>query len=179
MVSERSYYQLMDEFKRFPKKVLNIGRSPKEHFLVETKRGEKMNKISERLRVLRVDNGKTKEELAIYLGITVAAYSRYETGTRLPDIDSLIKLAIFYNVTLDSLLGRDDIEMPVFEREQVVSYKDLVELGMNGKLAHGIISEIDKSKPFEERIRSSLEDKTKYVTKEEVREYLKKVYDMI
>lgn len=170
---------MMDEFKRLPKKVLNIGRSPKEHImLVETKRGEKMNKISERLRVLRVDNGKTKEELAIYLGITVAAYSRYETGTRLPDIDSLIKLAIFFNVTLDYLLGRDDIEMPVFERENVLSYRELIELGMNGKLAHGIVKQIDSLKPFEERIRRSIDDKTKYVTKKEVKSFLQSLLEL-
>ncbi|WP_099832354.1 helix-turn-helix domain-containing protein [Streptococcus suis] len=138
-----------------------------------------MVKIGERLRSLRIDNSKSKQELSIYLDITESSYNRYEQGTRQPDIESLIKLAIFYNVSLDYLLGRDDIEMPVFEREKVLSYKDLVDLGLNGKFAHGIISEIDKSKPFEKRIRSSLDDKTKYVTKEEVRAYLEKVYDMI
>ncbi|HEM3658008.1 TPA: helix-turn-helix transcriptional regulator [Streptococcus suis] len=108
--------------------------------------------LGTRLQTLRIDNGKNKEELSIYLNMTVDAYSRYETGKRQPSVDNLVKLAIFYGVSLDYLLGRDDIEIPVFDRSQVVCYKDLVDLGINGKLAHGIISQIDSNKLFEKRI---------------------------
>ncbi|AUC92731.1 TPA: helix-turn-helix transcriptional regulator [Streptococcus suis] len=135
--------------------------------------------LGERLRSLRVDNGKTKEELSIYLNMTVDAYSRYETGKRQPGIDGLIKLSIFYRVSLDYLLGRDDIKMPVFDRENVVSYRDLVELGVNSKLAHGLVSQIDSLKPFEERIRRSVDDKTKFVTKGEVKTLLKTLINLM
>ena len=138
-----------------------------------------MNKISERMRELRIDNSKEKEELATLLDVTLSAYNRYESGARQPDVDSLIKLAIFYGVTLDYLLGRDDIEMPVFDRSQVVSYKDLVDLGLNGKLAHGIISQIDSKKPFEARIRHSADDKTKFVEKKEVRELFESIVELL
>ncbi|HEM3552788.1 TPA: helix-turn-helix transcriptional regulator, partial [Streptococcus suis] len=99
--------------------------------------------LGTRLQTLRIDNEKNKEELSIYLNMTVDGYSRYETGKRQPSVDNLVKLAIFYGVSLDYLLGRDDIEMPIFERENVVSYRDLVELGVNPKLAHGIVAQID------------------------------------
>ncbi|MDG3136911.1 helix-turn-helix domain-containing protein [Streptococcus suis] len=121
--------------------------------------------LGTRLQTLRIDNEKNKEELSIYLNMTVDAYSRYETGKRQPSVDNLVKLAIFYGVSLDYLLGRDDIEIPVFDRESFVSYRDLVELGVNPKLAHGIVAQIDSSKPFEERIRCSVDDKTKFVTR--------------
>ncbi|HEM3623479.1 TPA: XRE family transcriptional regulator, partial [Streptococcus suis] len=84
-----------------------------------------------------------------------------------------------YGVSLDYLLGRDDIEIPVFDRSQVVCYKDLVDLGINGKLAHGIISQIDSNKLFEKRIRRSADDKTKFVEKEEVRELLELLAGLI
>ncbi|NQI85497.1 helix-turn-helix transcriptional regulator [Streptococcus suis] len=135
--------------------------------------------LGTRLQTLRIDNGKNKEELSVYLNMTVDAYSRYETGKRQPSVDNLVKLAIFYGVSLDYLLGRDDIEMPVFDRESVVSYRDLVELGVNPKLAHGIVAQIDSSKPFEERIRRSVDDKTKFVTRDEVKALLKGLFNLL
>ncbi|WP_024406433.1 helix-turn-helix domain-containing protein [Streptococcus suis] len=135
--------------------------------------------LGTRLQTLRIDNEKNKEELSIYLNMTVDAYSRYETGKRQPSVDNLVKLAIFYGVSLDYLLGREDIEIPVFDRSQVVCYKDLVDLGINGKLAHGIISQIDSNKLFEKRIRRSADDKTKFVEKEEVRELLELLAGLI
>lgn len=135
--------------------------------------------LGTRLQTLRIDNEKNKEELSIYLNMTVDAYSRYETGKRQPSVDNLVKLAIFYGVSLDYLLGRDDIEIPVFDRESVVSYRDLVELGVNPKLAHGIVAQIDSSKPFEERIRRSVDDKTKFVTRDEVKALLKGLFNLL
>ncbi|WP_449455561.1 helix-turn-helix domain-containing protein [Streptococcus suis] len=134
--------------------------------------------LGTRLQTLRVDNGKNKEELSIYLNMTVDAYSRYETGKRQPSVDNLVKLAIFYGVSLDYLLGRDDVEIPVFDRESVVSYRDLVELGVNPKLAHGIVAQIDRSKSFEERIRRSVDDKTKFVTRQEVKSLLENLINL-
>lgn len=135
--------------------------------------------LGTRLQTLRIDNEKNKEELSIYLNMTVDAYSRYETGKRQPSVDNLVKLAIFYGVSLDYLLGRDDIEIPVFDRESVVSYRDLVELGVNPKLAHGIVAQIDRSKPFEERIRRSVDDKTKFVTRQEVKSLLENLINLL
>lgn len=138
-----------------------------------------MNKLSSRLIELRIDNGKKKEELSAYLSISQSSYSRYEAGTRSPDYDTLIKLAIFYNVKVDYLLGRDDIEMSVFDRSQVVSYKDLADMGLNPKLAHGLVAEIWSKQSFEERICRYPGDKTKYVLKEEVRVLLNRIGDML
>ena len=37
--------------------------------------------LGERLRTLRIDNKKSREEIATYLGVTVDAYGRYESET--------------------------------------------------------------------------------------------------
>lgn len=60
-----------------------------------------------RLKELR-ENKKTKiEDLAKMLCISIQAYYKYEKGTNEPNMENLCKLADYYNVTLDYLVGRD------------------------------------------------------------------------
>lgn len=66
----------------------------------------------ERLKEIRKDNDYTQIEIARILGITQVQYSRYETGERLIPITLLIKLADYYNVSVDYLLGLTDIRKP-------------------------------------------------------------------
>ena len=56
---------------------------------------------------LRVDHDLTQKEVADYLDIQREVYRRYEKGTRTIPIDLLIKLADYYDVSLDYLVGRD------------------------------------------------------------------------
>lgn len=60
----------------------------------------------ERLRDLREDHDLTQKEIAAVLGIDQRVYSTYETGKREIPVHHLIKLADYYNVTTDYLLGR-------------------------------------------------------------------------
>ena len=69
---------------------------------------EKMIKLSERLFELR-DTGKlTQEETAKQMGIAYRTYRRYEAGEREPTVSMLIKMADFYEVTIDYLVGRTE-----------------------------------------------------------------------
>ncbi|WP_289290585.1 helix-turn-helix domain-containing protein [Sporofaciens musculi] len=63
--------------------------------------------IFENIRNLREDNDKTQTELAEYLNIKQTTYSKYELGKINIPIEMLIKLADFYDVSLDYLTGRD------------------------------------------------------------------------
>lgn len=72
-----------------------------------------MNRIKE----LREKSGKSQEVLANLLGVQVATISRYEKGLREPDNNSLIKLAEFFEVTTDYLLGRSDTPNPPASKE--------------------------------------------------------------
>lgn len=65
-------------------------------------------KFSLRLKEIRKLRGKQLKECAEYLGIKTRSYQAYEGGTREPDIESLIALADFFDVTLDYLMGRTD-----------------------------------------------------------------------
>ena len=62
-----------------------------------------------RIRDLRGDDDLTQEYIAkIVLNCTRSAYSKMEAGSRLISINDLIKLADFYKVSLDYLVGRVD-----------------------------------------------------------------------
>lgn len=62
--------------------------------------------IFNNIRNLREDNDKTQRELAHYLNVTQTTYSKYELGKINIPIDVFIKLADYYGVTVDYLLGK-------------------------------------------------------------------------
>ena len=59
---------------------------------------------------IRLRKGLTQADVAAALGVSSVVYSRYETGKRQPSIDMLIQMAAIFGVTVDFLLGRQDIE---------------------------------------------------------------------
>lgn len=63
--------------------------------------------INESLRQHRISRNISRQELATLLGISVRTYQTYETGTREPSMTSFIKMADFYRISLDELVGRD------------------------------------------------------------------------
>ena len=60
----------------------------------------------ENIRNLREDNDKTQKEVAVYLNIKQTTYSKYELGKINVPIDVFIKLADYYTVSIDYLVGR-------------------------------------------------------------------------
>lgn len=58
------------------------------------------------IRNLREDNDKTQTELADYLNVKQTTYSKYELGKINIPIEVFMKLADYYGVTVDYLLGR-------------------------------------------------------------------------
>lgn len=57
-----------------------------------------------RLKELRKSKSLNQSQVANAIGISQRAYSNYEIGTREPDINTIIKLADYFNVTIDYLL---------------------------------------------------------------------------
>mgnify|MGYP003306032895 CR=1 FL=1 len=65
-----------------------------------------------KIRELREDNDLLQKHLAEYLHCSQVAYSRYELGTRDIPTQVLIELAIFYNTSVDYILGLTDETSP-------------------------------------------------------------------
>ena len=66
-------------------------------------------KIYRRIKDLREDFDKTQREVAALLNMQLTVYQRYERGERELPLWAAIKLADYYNVTLDYLVERSDI----------------------------------------------------------------------
>ena len=64
-------------------------------------------KIAENIKYYRKGMGLTQKQLAQFLDSTKSTVSNYETGFSCPDIETLIKLADVFKITLDDLVGRE------------------------------------------------------------------------
>ncbi|MBM7563458.1 helix-turn-helix domain-containing protein [Paenibacillus sacheonensis] len=61
--------------------------------------------MGDRLRELRLRKNISQEEVARQIGITRSAYSHYEINNRQPVYETLKKLAVLFNVSLDYIIG--------------------------------------------------------------------------
>ena len=70
----------------------------------------------ENIRNLRIDGGYTQRQIAEYLGVSQNTYSQYEIGVLNYSVDVLMKLADFYEVSVDYLLNRTNEKKPYPKR---------------------------------------------------------------
>jgi transcriptional regulator with XRE-family HTH domain len=64
--------------------------------------------MGEKLKSLRIEKKLTQKQVADRIGLAISAVSSYESGTRYPSYDSLVKLAHMFHVSTDYLLGMTD-----------------------------------------------------------------------
>lgn len=62
--------------------------------------------IGKKLKELRQSENLTQSQLSEKLGISRVNYTRYETDVSRPDYETLIKIADFYDISLDELFNR-------------------------------------------------------------------------
>lgn len=74
--------------------------------------------FSDRLKYLRSTKDLTQRDLANKLGITSGAVGMYESGKRFPDNAILNKIADYFHVSTDYLLGRTEEPLPVHDVDQ-------------------------------------------------------------
>lgn len=81
-----------------------------------------------RLKEMRTAKGLGQKDVARVLDCSVQVYSRYETGDREPSIDTLIRLADFYCVSIDQLVGRTPMEIEIKKETPPPSGEDEYEV---------------------------------------------------
>lgn len=113
-----------------------------------------MSILSERLKQLREEKELMQKEIASFLNISTSAYGFYEQDKRTPTPDVLSKLADYFNVSVDYLLGKTntrnssskDSTPPKREQKDHDTFmEDAKALFMNGEL-----DEDDKEKIFKD-----------------------------
>jgi len=67
-----------------------------------------MSIFSERLKLCRKTQNKTQKDIANSLGLTENGYQKYEISNREPKMETLNKLADYFGVSVDYLMGRTD-----------------------------------------------------------------------
>lgn len=87
------------------------------------------NVIGERILRIRKAKGITQSELANKLGCKRQSFTNYEIGRRTPNIDMIVKLSKYFNVSADYLLGITDIEKPPknITEYQTATLKEIIE----------------------------------------------------
>ena len=74
--------------------------------------------LAANLRYLRELNKQNQEDTGAVFNITRQAYSNYETMTRTPDLDMLVRIATYYDLTLDQLILQDLQHFPEIKEKE-------------------------------------------------------------
>ncbi len=87
--------------------------------------------LADKLKNLRKNKKITQTELGKAIGMSTSVITHYESGDRVPSYEVLIKLAYFYGVTTDYLLGVDDrkilsIDVASLSEEQIQSLLNII-----------------------------------------------------
>lgn len=74
------------------------------------RRKQGVERIGEKLKILRLRHSLTTRQLAEYLGTTNSQISRIENGLRQPSGDLIVRMADFFDIPLDKLM-RDELDL--------------------------------------------------------------------
>lgn len=106
--------------------------------------------LSDRITELRKRKGLTQSEMSRRLGVHRGTYSNYESGKREPDHDMTVKIANFFEVTTDFLLGKSNEPQLSEEEDQALTHEAIRFIEKLNSLP------ADKREKYEERIRAYL-----------------------
>ena len=99
--------------------------------------------FSTKLKKLREEKKMKQQEVADKLGIARTTYASYEQGKREPDHETLIKIADYYNVTIDFLLRGESQETQdeIFNEQarKILEDPDTLVAAADGKITASIL----------------------------------------
>ena len=99
-----------------------------------------------RIRELRLERNMTQMDLAMELDLGNTTLQQYETGLREPNFKTLIKIADYFGVTIDYLIGRTPVREPLDTETEKLAYQ-LKNL-RNQKAVHAALSLLEEVREF-------------------------------
>ena len=107
-ITEKEYIELETGQKQFTKEMLNTlctkYKMPKSIKKLAFDPNKPLYAL--KLGELRTKANKSQQELSEIIGVAQTTYAGYENGKREPDIQTLIKIADYYKVSVDYIIGR-------------------------------------------------------------------------
>lgn len=104
--------------------------------------------LNENIKRLRLEKGLTQETLSDFLGVTSQSVSNWERGESYPDITMLPKIASFFKITIDDLMGVNKSEAEKELLEKLEEYNNLTD----GGLKQEILKDLRKKYPNDFRV---------------------------
>lgn len=106
--------------------------------------------IGRRVRELRIKKGLSQQELGNIIGVTKVSVCGYESGTRIPNLEKLAKLADALETTTDYLLGREVVINNLENKTYIgnISYEDvnlILELRHYPNLYNKLLKDVKRS----------------------------------
>ena len=100
-----------------------------------------MIEVNNKLLEWREFYGYKQKQVAEAIGVNRATYANYECGRRSPDIDGLVKLARFYGISLNELVGcntseSDNLVLLPRDRDLLENFHQLSDVKQKACLAH-------------------------------------------
>ncbi|WP_368490734.1 helix-turn-helix domain-containing protein [Clostridium sp. BJN0013] len=128
-LTKMSYNELLEEIKKDPERLkliqLMLNNKNTHSNIEQVSEPAKMDvKISTALKKLRYAKNVKQEDVAKAIGISKSGYGYYEQGRSMPDPEMLLKLAKYFTVSVDYLLGNTDKKEPEIESNIPKKYSD-------------------------------------------------------
>ena len=109
-----------------------------------------MKELGERLRILRESVKLSQVKMADLLGVKQSSINRYEQGQSAPSLETLVKYADYFDVSMDYIFARTD-------NPQGKLYENKPKLLINSEDAQQFIEMcFDPESPFNERLKQTL-----------------------
>jgi len=87
--------------------------------------------MGDKLKSLRIEKKLTQKQVADRIGLAISAVSSYESGSRYPSYDVLVRLAHIFHVSTDYLLGMTDkrnVDVTGLSDDEIEAVSQLVEM---------------------------------------------------
>ena len=87
--------------------------------------------LGKKIKQLRKFSGMTQEQLAEKLNISRQALSKWENGTSMPDVESVVRISMLFQISLEELLIKE--EKYVEESKTQITLEDLTQINLHNR----------------------------------------------